>query len=157
MPFIGIITDDNKENCIRREILNNLNLRESSVLFVKEKSIDNIKNIKFETIVLDRKFKRKDILKSILKNAKYLVVNTDITDSLDIIKDIPIKVITYGFNSKATITASSVSDDEVLVCIQRNILNEEDKTVEPQEIKIKIDEDADCAMAIAAIISIYKK
>ena len=42
MPFIGIITDENKENCIRRNLLEQLNLKESSVLFIKEKSIGRI-------------------------------------------------------------------------------------------------------------------
>lgn len=156
MPFIGIITDENKENCIRREILNNLNLRESSVLFIKEKSIENIKNIKFETILIDREFKNKEILIKILKNAKYLVINSDLKNNLNLIKDIPIKTITYGFNSKATITASSVEEDEMLVCVQRNIINGEEKVIEPQEIRIKKDKDADCSMAIVAILLIYK-
>ena len=38
MPFIGIISEENLENCIRREILDKLGLRESNVLFIKEKS-----------------------------------------------------------------------------------------------------------------------
>ena len=63
MPFIGVIADEKNENFIRREIVDNLKLRESSVLFIKEKSIENIKNIKFETIILARKFKNMEMLK----------------------------------------------------------------------------------------------
>lgn len=157
MPFIGIITDENKENCIRRQILEKLNIRESSVLFIKEKSIDNIKNIKFETVLLDREFKNVEILKIILKNAKYLIVNSDIISNLNILNNLEITVITYGFNSKATITASSVNDDEVLVCIQRNILDNKGNNIEPQEIKMKLQKDASCTMAIATILLIYEK
>lgn len=157
MPFIGLITDENKENCIRRHILEKLNLRESSVLFIKEKSIDNIKNIKFETILLDREFKSVELLKKLLKNTKYLIVNSDIISNLNILDNLQITVITYGFNSKATITASSVDEEEVLVCIQRNIVNNQGKSIEPQEIKMKIEKDVNCAMAISAILLIHEK
>ena len=60
MPFIGIVSDESVENSIRREILDKLKLSESSILFIKEKSIENIKNIKFDTIILARKFKNKE-------------------------------------------------------------------------------------------------
>ena len=62
MPFIGVIADEKSENFIRRQIVEKLKLRESSVLFIKEKSIENIKNIKFETIVIARKFKNMEML-----------------------------------------------------------------------------------------------
>ena len=39
MPFIGVISDEKNENTIRREIVDSLKLRESNVLFIKEKSI----------------------------------------------------------------------------------------------------------------------
>lgn len=67
MPFIGVIADENNENFIRKEIVERLKLRESSVLFIKEKSIENIKNIKFETIIIDRKFKNMEMLKDVTK------------------------------------------------------------------------------------------
>jgi len=157
MPFNGIVTDENKENCIRRHVLEKLNLRESSVLFIKEKSIENIKNIKFETILLDREFENVEMLKRLLKNAKYLIVNSDIVSNLNVLDNLQITVISYGFNSKATITASSVDEDEVLVCVQRNIISSKGKIIEPQEIKMKLEKDVDCAMAISAILLIYEK
>ena len=40
MPFIGVIADEKSENFIRRQIVEKLKLRESSVLFIKEKSIE---------------------------------------------------------------------------------------------------------------------
>ena len=38
MPFIGIISEENTENCIDRKITEKLSMQESSVLFIKEKS-----------------------------------------------------------------------------------------------------------------------
>lgn len=157
MPFIGIITDEKKENCMQKEIVEELKVKESSVLFIKEKSIENIKNIKFETILFDREFKNVEMLKKILKNVKYLIVNSDIISNLNILDNLEATVITYGFNPKSTITASSVNEDEVLVCIQRNIINSNQKNIEPQEIKKEIRKDANCTMAITAILLVYEK
>ena len=77
MPFIGIIAEEKSENYIRRQIVEKLKLRESSVLFIKEKSIENIRNIKFETIILARKFKNMKLLNKMLENTVYLIINTD--------------------------------------------------------------------------------
>lgn len=156
MPFIGIITEENKENSIRRALLEELKFKESSILFIKEKSIENIKNIKFETIIIDREFKNIEMLKIILKNSRYLIINTDKIEKLNILENLKITVITYGFNPKATITASSVNDEEILVCIQRSIIDKQGKEIEPQEIKKELIQDTNCTMAITVIALIYK-
>lgn len=155
MPFIGIIADENNENFIRREIVEKLKLRESSVLFIKEKSIENIKNIKFETIILDRKFKNMEMLKKMLVNTNYLVINTDRIKSIEMFKEYNLKIFTFGFNSKALVTASSVTDDGVLICVEKEIESISGKIIEPQEIKIKNSEDAESIMAVACILLIY--
>lgn len=157
MPFIGIISDENVENCIRREILDELKLRESSVLFIKEKSIENIRNIKFETVIIARKFKNMELLKELLKKVKYIIINSDIDTNLQSLDNIQAVVLTYGFNSKATITASSVKEDEILLCIQRNIETKNGETIEPQEIKVELKENPSCTMAIESILLLYKK
>ena len=61
----------------------------------------------------------------------------DVNNNFDNIKDLNAIVITYGFNSKATITASSVEEDNTLLCIQRNIKTIRQKEIEQQEIAIK--------------------
>ena len=157
MPFIGIVSNENTENCLRREIVEHLNLRESSVLFIKEESIENIKNIKFETVIIAREFEKKSVLKKILENATYLIINSDIESNLDLIKDINATVITFGFNSKATITASSVEDEEIMICLQRTIKNKNNEVIEPQEVKFPVCENAISSMALASVLLIYEK
>lgn len=157
MPFIGIISEENVENCIRRELLDKLQLRESNVLFIKEKSIENIKNIKFETIIITRQFKKQELLKKLLKNSTYLIINSDIENNLNIIENMNITVITYGFNSKATINASAVGEEEMMMCIQRTVQNKNGEKIEPQEIKIGINENTNCSMAVSATLLIYGK
>ena len=156
MSFIGIVSEENIENCIRRNILEPLNLRESSVLFLKEKSIENIKNIKFETIILAREFKEEAILKKMIENTPYLIVNSDLEGNLNLLKEVKATIITYGFNSKATITASSVEDEEIMLCIQRSMQNKE-KIIEPQEVKLPLCENVNCTMAVASCLLLYGK
>lgn len=157
MPFIGIISDEKSENHIRRELLERLKINESSILFIKEKSIENIKNIRFETVLLAREFRNIELLKKILTNTKYLVVNSDLKNNLKMLDELQLTVITYGFNSKATITISSVVDDKVLVCLQRNIVNNEGKTIEAQEFEIMAKENTNDVMGIVAILLLYGK
>ncbi len=155
MPFIGVIADEKNENFIRREIVEKLKLRESSVLFIKEKSIENIKNIKFETIIIDRKFKNMEILKKMLQNTNYLVINTDRIKSIEMFKEYNLKIFTFGFNSKAVVTASSVTEDGVLICVGNEIKSIDGKVIEPQEIRVISEENAESIMAVACTLLIY--
>ena len=157
MPFIGIIEEERKSNIIKKQIVERLKIDENLIILIKEKNIENIKNIKFDTIILDRKFNNEKKLKMVLENVKYLIINCDVVKSFNVLNDIEINVITYGFNSKATITASSVGEEEILVCLQRNIINAKKQKVEPQEVKIEIQNDAMSTMAITAILLIYGK
>ena len=47
-----------------------------------------------------------------------------------------IKLITFGFNSKSTITISSVNEDKIIVFIQRDIEMLDGEILESQEKKI---------------------
>ena len=82
--------------------------------------------------------KRKIILKQILKNTKYLIINSDIYTKLDMITNINIAVITYGYNLKATVTASSINEEKILLCIQRNIKVDNKTGIEPKEMYAEI-------------------
>ena len=83
-------------------------------------------------------------------------MNSDIEKPLKIVENIDITIITYGFNSKATITASSVNENEILLCIQRNILNLNKKLIEPQEINIYTKtQNKHIEMAVFCIMLLY--
>lgn len=158
MPFIGIIADERSENYIRIKLLEKLKINESNILFIKEKTIENIKNIRFETVLLAREFKNIEALKKLLTNTKYLIVNTDIKNNLKLLGQLDVTLITYGFNSKSTITISSVIEDKVLICLQRNIEDINKKVIEAQEFEVKVDkENVNDVMGIASILLIYGK
>lgn len=161
MPFIGIIVEETNENWMKKRLKEVLQVSESSILFIKEKSIDNIKNIKFETVLLAREFKNIDALKKLLESTKYLIVNSDITNNLSILDNLELTVITYGFNSKATITTSSVTEDRLLLCVQRNIKDIKQHIIEAQEIPIEIEANLEKqvsnVMGIATVLLLYEK
>lgn len=68
-------------------------------------------------------------------NRKYLIINIDFHEKTDLSKYKGYYVITVGFNKKSSITVSSVENDEVVFCIQREIdlIN---TAIEPQEIVV---------------------
>lgn len=101
------------------------------------------------------------ILNEIFEKAKYLVINADMEETLETINNMKLNIITFGFNTKSTITASSV-EENFIICIQRKIIDIEGKEVEPQEKEVKVIEkklsnSSHNLMGIASILLIYGK
>lgn len=135
MVFIGIVTDSKSEESISSLLNYNNVLKENNVIFIKEKNIDNIKNVHFDTIIINNRIKKMDELMLLLCNSKNIVVNMDEEIDCEEVDIANTNLITYGFNSKSSVTISSVTDDDALICIQRNICNNKG-IIEVQEIKI---------------------
>lgn len=136
MLLVGIITDQKSENDIKKLLDNNNFLVENNVIFIKEKNIDNIKNVHFDTVVINKEFEKMDELNKLLVNAKNIIINIDTNIDNKDLNIVNSNLITYGFNSKSSITISSVTDDDVLIYLQRNIYNNYGE-IEVQEIKIE--------------------
>lgn len=166
VAFIGIIADSKCEVQLKRILENKLNSpnKEHTIIAINDKSISNIKNIRFETILvldLSKVEKEEELLNELFKNTKYLSLNADMNQSLEIINNMKLNIITFGFNSKSTITASSV-EENFIICLQRKIENINKEIIEPQEIEIKIIDKKLSSrhhnlMAIASILLIYGK
>lgn len=144
MAFIGVITSNKNEEVLKKSIENIVkNCSEKhNVIILTEENIQNMKNIKFNSIIINKENKivenQKNVLKQILKNTKYLIINTDIYKKMEIMQNINITVITYGYNLKATVTASSINEERILLCIQRNIQINSKSNIEPKEIYVDI-------------------
>lgn len=136
MVFIGIITDSKSKDNIYNLLKHNKILKENIVIFINEANIDNIKNVHFNTIVINSKFSKIDELNALLSNTKNIIVNVDEEIELNELNLFNLNLITYGFNSKSSVTISSITDDEILICIQRNLCFNS-KTIEVQEVKIE--------------------
>lgn len=135
MSLIGILTENNNKNYLKQQLKSVIN--EEQLLFFNENCIENLKNITFETVLIGKEIKKhQNELRMIAQKADNLIFNTDITNNLNLLDDLNLKLITYGFNSKATITTSSVDENRIMVCLQRNVQNIKGKIVEAQEIEI---------------------
>lgn len=134
MFFIGIITDKNSENNIKNILKDKLN--ENQIIFLSTHNMENFRNVKFDSIVINNEIGDVDILDKILKKSNYVLYNSDIQLKNKNIENISPNLITYGYNSKADVTISSVTEDNYLIYIQENIKGN-NKTIGMQEINFK--------------------
>ncbi|MCI9015702.1 MAG: hypothetical protein HFJ53_00825 [Clostridia bacterium] len=162
MSLIGIISENKNEAYVNKVI--NKNFSTDTVINITEKNITNIKNIRFETLLItgnnEKILKKIDILKNIISGVKYLIINADIKTNLLVLDNINIKVITFGFNSKSTITASSVNEENILICIQRTVENVKKELIEEQELMVKINNNKtniSLLMGLVTLFIIYNK
>ena len=166
MSFIGIISESKNEMQIKRVLDNSLNskCKKHTIIVINDKNIENIKNIRFETILITNinEITNKNLINYLFKNLRYLIISTDINFTRIELKDnAKLNIITFGFNQKATITVSS-AEEELIICIQRKIYNIEGEVIEPQEIKLdmickNITLNAHNSLGIASIMLIYNK
>ncbi len=150
MFFVGIITNQKNEAYIKKELLK-IGI-EKNVIFINEKNITNVKNVKFETLIIDDKVENKTQLRKIIEGAKYIILNSDIPIDLELMDNLNLTVITYGFNNKATFTESSIEENNIIICLQRIIYNKNNEVVEPQEFKLEVPENVEKHMAIFVYI-----
>lgn len=140
MSFIGIIHEN--EQHIMKYLFKHFKNRNHTILCINRENIDNIKNVKFQTILIindiTKEFENYDNLKFILKNAANVIMNADIEENLKLLENLEVTVITYGFNQKSTVIASSVTEEEILICIQRQMKTIQKKLIEPQEVNINL-------------------
>lgn len=136
MPLVGIVAKKRDIHAIKREIKE----KNIEIIEITKESIKNIRNVKLDEIIFlqDVKFEQYEYMSEIISHVQYLILNKDI--EIDILKKIeiqkPIKLITFGFNSKSTITISSVNDEKIMVCLQRDIEKPNGEILESQEKQI---------------------
>ena len=147
MFFIGIITNQKNELYFRKEISKYVPVE--NIIFITDKNIYNVKNVKFETIIIDKKIDNKIEIRKIISNSTYLLLNADIEIDVEIMDDLNLTVITYGFNNKATFTVSSIEENNMIICLQRVIFNKNGTKIEPQEYQLKSARDIDKYAVIA--------
>ena len=159
MPLIGIIAKKRDAHVINKE----LKERDIKIIEITKESIKNVKNISFEEIIVleDIKLESEEYkyMNEIMSKTKYLILNGDIKigflNEINIEK--PIKVITFGFNSKATISISSVNEEKIIVCLQRDIEKIDGEIIETQEKEIRISKENNKKIYNKLVIFIVKE
>lgn len=137
MAVIGIITKSNNINEIEKT-LEKYGIHEKNIVIITKHTIENIKNVKFDIIIIFDQIEDDNILKKVLDSSKYLIINTDFKENVKLLNMAEDQyVITFGFNSRATITIISNENDEIILDLQREIENLEKKKIESQEIKLE--------------------
>lgn len=158
MYFVGIITNDASKKYLSKIINEQIKSKKIKFIFITEKNAENMKNIRFETIVINERVEWIETIKNNLINSKHIIINSDFSLKLNLLKEANLRVITYGFNSKATITISSNTEDSIQICVQRNILNKKEN-IEQQEISLLKNQNSDIydIMLLISVLLIYDK
>lgn len=112
----------------------------------KETQVYESVGIEFHILIhnfIKSKDYERDLLSEKLTNCQYYILNSDDENwtslPLGLLNGV---VITYGFNSKSTLTISSYDINQSLVAniyLQREILSLSGKRIEPFEFSVKID------------------
>lgn len=112
-------------------------LKEINVQIVNIKEKEDIEGKKFDILVIEDFEIEEDVINQVIKDIKYLIIQDNI-NNIKLQLDREINIITFGFNHKSTVTISSRTEENVIICIQRSIKNINNKDIQPQEINIKI-------------------
>ncbi len=139
MSFVGIVASKKCFETIRKEIMERLQDETISFIHINLRSIENVKNIKFETIIIEDKmdkFKQnQESLNKIFENAQYVLINTD-KNKENVIKGVQ-NIISYGLNHNAIVTVSSICDTDILIYWQKSIQDREGNETDIEERRIK--------------------
>lgn len=140
MSIIGIIANERQTNQIKKQInKEKLNLE---FVCINYKSIENVKNIKFEILIiqdpLEKLKEKQEYINKIIKSTKYVLLNSDINIKEENLRDIDLKMLTYGLKQKATITMSGIEKERAVISIQRAFKNLKEKVIEQQEVPVSL-------------------
>lgn len=146
MRLVGIIAKKKDIQAIRKEI-SQAQIEKIEIIDITKESIKSLRNVRFEEIIflenIELSSDEYKYMKELISKERFLILNGDI--SIDILEKIeleePIQIITFGFNSKATITISSIRDERVMICLQRDIKKVNGEILEKQEKEIKLKKD----------------
>ena len=136
MPVIGIISKN--ENIIEiEENLIKYGINEKNIIIINEQNIANVCNVKFDILIIYEEITTTNVLRDIINNTKYIILNNDFKNNLVLDNNYEVYVITYGFNSKSTIMIISNENDEIILEIQREIEDLQKRKIDVQEIKFE--------------------
>ena len=159
MVLIGIVANKKCFEIIKTEIMKRE--KQINIIHITPLSMENMKNIKFDTVIIEEDLKKyqnqKEQLKKICKEASYVIINTDINQEY---KEIESKnLISCGINQNAIVTISSNSEEDILIFWQKSIENKIGNKIEIEERRIKKEEQStlkiDEILILYAIFKIY--
>lgn len=127
MYCIGVISKD-------IELINEL-IKDNKVIIITKNNVSKYVDNKLDILIIEEKMLNNKEIELLCNNSKYILIQDNV--NINIKLQNKVNVITFGFNHKSTVTISSIDDEKVIICIQRNIKTLKNKLIEPQEIIIK--------------------
>lgn len=131
MFLVGVFADKKTQKMLEQ------NREDVEIIPVSPETVKNMKNVTFDTIIIDKEMEDMEKIEPFMKKSEYIVFNSDRKNTIPQIKNKQVTFITYGFNSKSTVTASSIMEEEILICLQRNVKSKSGNIIEPQEFWVK--------------------
>lgn len=157
MALIGILTQNQNKAYLKEELKKR---QLEDIFFLTESTVQNMRNVKFDTFLLGKEItKEQETIREIAKRTDYFILNSDIKENLQLLENLNLKIITYGYNQKATVTTSSVEEEKVIVCLQRGIKNIYQEEIEPHEIELKTNKNANnsAILELASLLFLCSK
>lgn len=131
MFLVGVFADKKTQKMLEQ------NREDVKIIPVSPETVKNMKNVTFDTIIIDKEMEDMEKIEPFMKKSEYIVFNSDRKNTIPQIKNKQVAFITYGFNSKSTVTASSIMEEKILICLQRNVKSKSGNIIEPQEFWVK--------------------
>lgn len=98
MTFIGVISDNKSFEVIKEKF----KIQGMELIHINNRSINNIKNITFDMIIINKELKgfkeKKNVIERICLKSKYLIINTDIKIELNL-EESKVNIITFRIKS----------------------------------------------------------
>jgi hypothetical protein len=85
-----------------------------------------------------------------LGEGDFLLVNADDPRGFSGLVGCRAKIITYGMNPRACITASSIGDETMQICVQRTLPSAAGRDILPQEFAVAVPQGTDPLVVLAA-------
>ncbi len=116
------------------ELINEL-IQHYTVVIINADNVNKYINKKIDILIIEENNIDDNEINLLCNNSKYILIQDNINLNIKLKKEV--NVITFGFNHKSTVTISSINEEKVVICIQRQIKKMNNNLIEPQEIVIQ--------------------
>ena len=127
------------------ELINEL-IKYNKIAIVNEENVNKYINKEIDMLVIEDEIVQTKYLEQLCNHSKYILLQDNVNLNIKLEKNS--NVITFGFNHKSTVTVSSITEEKIIICVQREIKSLKNKLIEPQELIIKNEKEYDINIKI---------
>ena len=127
------------------ELINEL-IKYNKIAIVNEENVKKYINEEIDMLIIEDEIVQSIYLELLCNHSKYILLLDNVNLNIKLEKNS--NVITFGFNHKSTVTVSSISEEKIIICVQREIKSFKNKLIEPQELIIKNEKEYDINIKI---------